>query len=64
MQKPLLATLQNDINTLVNASTPFLHSLEELQNLIMELLEETYNLLNKLEEVRFLVCNVFINSGI
>lgn len=53
MQKPLIENLQNDIDNLINASTPFIHSPEELQTLTIELLEETYYLINKLEEIRF-----------
>lgn len=53
MQKPTLKNLQNDINTLINSSIPFIHLREDLQALIMEHLEETYNLINKLEEIRF-----------
>lgn len=53
MFKPSITNLQNGIDNLINASTPYFYSSEELQVLIMGLLEETYNLINKLEEVRF-----------
>jgi hypothetical protein len=53
MQKPLLKNLENEIDSLIDSSTPIFHTNDAVKTAIMNLLEETYRLIHKLEESRF-----------